>query len=175
MHETISFAFDCACMKNEVLQLSMQESNILFQEQNLLVNKNKNSKWDYHTLSTLVLTWIFIGILFLFLCYGLMKICHKYKGVVSHIRLLLGKDPSLIHRTRSSKVSFTKDNEELKLFNTSEGSLTQASSPEVLLRTEQFQNQRLSENTDSPSAISKQLIYGSKRSLTSEHSYYGKP
>ena len=121
------------------------------------------------------LTWIFIGILFLFLCYGLMKICHKYKGVVSNIRLLLGKDPSLIHRTRSSKVSFTKDNEELKFFNTSEGSLTQATSPEVLLMTEQFQNQRLSENTDSPSAISKQLMYGSKRSLTSEHSYYGKP
>ena len=175
--------------ENEVLQVSMQESNILFQEQNLLVNKNKNAKWDYHTLSTFVLTWIFISILFLFLCYGLMKICQKYKGVVSTIRLLLGKDPSLIHRTRSNKVSFTKDNEELKFFNTSEGSLTQATSPElrlmteqfqnqrpeVLLMTEQSQNQRLSENTDSPSAISKQLMYGSKRSLTSEHSYYGKP
>ena len=174
--------------ENEVLQVSMQESNILFQEQNLLVNKNKNSKLDYHTPFTLVLTWIFISILFLFLCYGLMKSCQKYKEAVDLFKRLLGKDPSLLDRTRNSKVSFTKNTEDLKLFDTSEGSLTQETSPklrlitehfqnqrpEMLLMTEKSKNQRLSQNLDSPAALSRQLFYGSKNSLASEHSYYGK-
>ena len=116
-----------------------------------------------------------------------MKICQKYKGAVSPFRLLLGKDPSLLNRTRNSKVSFTKNTEELKIFDTSEGSLAQATSPKLRLITEQFQNQRpevllmteqsksqkLSQNIDSPSALSKQLFYGSKNSLISEHSCYG--
>jgi hypothetical protein len=134
------------------------------------------------------LTWIFISLLFLFLCYGLMKSCQKYKGAVDLFRRLLGKDPSLLNRTRNSKVSFQKNPEDLKLFSTSKGSLTQASSPklrlipehfqnqspEMLLMTEQPKNQRLSQNMDSPAAISRQLLYGSKSSLTSEHSYYVK-
>ena len=76
-------------------------------------------------------------------------------------------------------MSFTKDTEDLKLFDTREGSLTQATEhfqnqkEEMLLMTERSKNQRLSQDIDSPAAISRQLFYGSKRSLTSEHSYYG--
>ena len=47
------------------------------------------------------LTWIFIGILFLFLCYGLMKICQKYKGAVSPFRLLLGNQPKTASDNRT--------------------------------------------------------------------------
>ena len=105
---------------------------------------------------------------------------------------MLGKDPSLLHKTKSRKVFFTKHAEELKFCDTSEGSLNQDSSPGVVLQTAQTQNQQqesytevflktdqtqhqkqnLSMNTDSPSTMSKQLFYGSHRSLTSEHSYY---
>ena len=167
--------------KNKTLQIITAQQ----QEERSLVSLTNSSPQT-------ALTWIFIGIFLLFLGYGLLKICHKYKGVVSHVKLMLGKDPSLLHKTKSSKVVFTKHAEELKFRDTSEGSLNQDSSPKVFLQSDQTQNQKqgsytevflktdqtpnqkqnLSMNTDSPSTMSKQLFYGSHRSLTSEHSYY---
>ena len=167
--------------KNKTLQIITAQQ----QEERSLVSLTNSSPQT-------TLTWIFIGIFLLFLCYGLLKIGHKYKGVVSHVKLMLGKDPSLLHKTKNSKVVFTKHAEELKFCDTSEGSLNQDSSPGVFLQTDQTQNQEqesytevflktdqtqhqkqnLSMNTDSPSTMSKQLFYGSHRSLTSEHSYY---
>ena len=167
--------------KNKTLQIITAQQ----QEERSLVSLTNSSPQT-------TLTWIFIGIFLLFLCYGLLKICHKYKGVVSNVKLMLGKDPSLLHKTKSSKVVFTKNAEELKFFDTSEGSLNQDSSPGVFLQTDQTRNQEqesytevflktdqtqhqkqnLSMNTDSPSTMSKQLFHGSHRSLTSEHSYY---
>ena len=167
--------------KNKTLQIITAQQ----QDERSLVSLTNSSPQT-------ALTWIFIGILFLFLCYGLMKICHKYKGVVNHVKLMLGKDPSLLPKTKNGKVIFAKNTEELKFFDISEGFLNQASSPEVFLQTDQDQNcnqtsspevflqtdqdqnqkQNLSKNTDSPSTISKQPFHGSHRSLTSEHSYY---
>ena len=170
--ESIETALD---KKNKSLQiLKIQQE----QERSLATLTNSSPQT--------ALTWIFISLLFLFLCYGLMKSCQKYKGAVNLFRRLLGKDPSLLDRTRNSKVTFTKSTEDLTLFDTSKGSLTQASSPklrlipehfqnqrpEMILMKEQSKNQRLSQNLDSPAALSRKLSYGSKNSLTSEHSYY---
>ena len=167
--------------KNKTLQIITAQQ----QEERSLVSLTNSSPQT-------TLTWIFIGIFLLFLCYGLLKICHKYKGVVSHVKLMLGKDPSLLHKTKNSRVVFTKHAEELKFCDISEGSLNQDSSPGVFLQTDQIQNQReesntevflktdqvrnqkqnLSMNTDSPFTMNKPLFYGSHLTLNSEHSYY---